>query len=322
MKNVVDLKFGRFYSHVLLEITKRCNLKCKHCFTSAGEGLNKELDCCQWKEVVKDLSQNGFNAFTISGGEPLVEFEKAIFVAEFISRFNKNAKIYLFTNGIIAKAQQILLIKKYFNGVGTSIDGNEQTHDWIRNKKGCYRKTISFIDLLNKYGVPVFIQSMVTPQTQPYLDKVVTLAVRKNIGAIRFSHVDLLGRAALESKLLSLTSQNLEELEKQIKELKKNFKIHIVSNLVSKEDLMHSIDKFEVPSLHILPNGIVLPWEGLPEELSLYKYPEESLSRTPNNILKKNKIFSSLMEKSIKRALDMDQRVLDFDNIIMSCLNP
>lgn len=321
-KNNIRAKNIRFHRHVLIEITKKCNLYCRHCFTSAGKKLDNELSQDEWLAVAKDLCSNNFNAFTISGGEPLLELTKTVSLAKKIRSLNQKAKIYLFTNGLLLQDEYVSAIKTYFNGVGISIDGNESTHDWIRNRPGSYRLTIKSIDLLNKHKIPVFIQSMVTPQTQPYIESIVRLAVQKKIKAIRFSHLDFFGRAKLQQELLGSSPEGLKSLNNQVKELNKKSNIYITTNLLTKKMLINDPDKFRVPSLHILPDGTVLPWYGLPNQFFLWKYPRDSLaSLSQEKLSGKIENFYRLVDTARRKAIYLNRELVDFDNVIaLLCL--
>lgn len=305
----------------MIEITKKCNLYCRHCFTSAGKKLDNELSKDEWLTIAEDLCLNNFDAFTISGGEPLLELTKTVSLAKKIHSLNQKAKIYLFTNGLLIRNEHMLAIKTYFNGVGTSIDGNERTHDWIRNRPGSYQLAIKSIDLLNKFKIPIFIQSMVTPQTQPFLESVVKLAIQKKIKAIRFSHVDFFGRANLQQELLGSSPESLESLNNQVNKLNKKYNIYITTNLLTKKMLINDQDKLRAASLHILPNGTVLPWYGLPNQFSLWKYPKESLtSFSQGKLAGKIKIFYKLVETARRKAICLNRETIDFDNVIALCL--
>jgi MoaA/NifB/PqqE/SkfB family radical SAM enzyme len=320
-KNNIRVKGIRFHRHVLIEITKKCNLYCRHCFTSAGKKLDNELSQDEWLTAAEDLCSNNFNAFTISGGEPLLELTKTVSLAKKIRLLNQKAKIYLFTNGLFLRDEHMPVIKTYFNGVGTSIDGNEPTHDWIRNRPGSYQSTIKSIGMLNKHKIPVFIQSMVTPQTQPYLPSVVRMAVQKKIKAIRFSHVDFFGRAKLQQELLGSSPESLKSLSNQVKKFNKKFNIYITTNLLTKKTLVNDPDKFRTPSLHVLPDGTVLPWYGLPNKFSLWKYPKESLACLEQEKLSDNiKNFYKLVDTARREAICLNRETVDFDNMIALCL--
>ena len=57
---------------VIWEVTRRCNLKCKHCCVNGGETY-KDLSLDDEKKIVKELIRRKVDKVAISGGEPFVE---------------------------------------------------------------------------------------------------------------------------------------------------------------------------------------------------------------------------------------------------------
>ena len=52
--------------------TQRCNLKCRHCYSNAGEGDDGgELSSAEAREMISDLARYGVPVLLFSGGEPL-----------------------------------------------------------------------------------------------------------------------------------------------------------------------------------------------------------------------------------------------------------
>ncbi|MFH1561208.1 MAG: radical SAM protein [Patescibacteria group bacterium] len=129
---VANIPFSR---HVLLEITKQCNLNCRHCFTSAGSTMDNELNPKQIRLMLTDLLNHGFNAFTVSGGEPLLKFKHVELVLKILrSTSKKMIKTYLFTNGLLLNERTFLNFRPFLNGICLSLDGTEKEHDWLRKK--------------------------------------------------------------------------------------------------------------------------------------------------------------------------------------------
>ena len=317
MNNIL-VKNYNFHRHVLLEITKQCNLQCVHCFTEAGHSLAEELELDDWKLVLKDLIDNGFNAFTISGGEPLLVLKKIVPLVKYIKQLNSQIKVYIFTNGILLNRTNLHRFKKYVDGVGISIDGCKRTHDWLRRQDSSYVAAIDALSLLQVEKIPVFVQSMVTPQTLPYMEDVVNICIDKGVRAIRFSHVDFYGRAIKHKQTIGCDEKHLISLNSTLKRLKEKYNIYLTSNLVKKTELQKNKVLFTIPSLHILPNGYVLPWYGFPLKLALCKYPTETFSNLKKQVLDaKISAFKEIMENSQAYVSRSNMRnIIDYDNIV------
>ena len=57
---------------VQLHPALRCNLKCRHCYSSSGPGNAQELPAGMLMNVLDSLHAEGFNVASFSGGEPLL----------------------------------------------------------------------------------------------------------------------------------------------------------------------------------------------------------------------------------------------------------
>ncbi|MCP4369301.1 MAG: radical SAM protein, partial [Deltaproteobacteria bacterium] len=68
------LQFSRDKRPVVVwNITRRCNLKCVHCYAHAKDiSFDNELSTQEGKRLIDDLSGFGVPVLLFSGGEPLV----------------------------------------------------------------------------------------------------------------------------------------------------------------------------------------------------------------------------------------------------------
>jgi radical SAM protein with 4Fe4S-binding SPASM domain len=137
-------------------VTLACNLRCPHCFATAGEPYSYELTIEEFRKFVDDawdLTDHERNFFNFTGGEPLLRWE---YLAEAIRYLRRKGilLITLNTNALlmteeIAKSMKDLEI----SNVTVSLDGTTpDTHEFIRGP-GTFAKTISALEMLRKYDV-------------------------------------------------------------------------------------------------------------------------------------------------------------------------
>ena len=126
---------------VVWNITRRCNLRCLHCYSdSDAREYPGELTWEQCRNVMDDLAAFGVPGLLFSGGEPLIHprfFELATYARE------RGLRLTLSTNGTLidrAAAQRIKDIG--FAYVGISLDGIGATHDHFRGRVGAFEKTV------------------------------------------------------------------------------------------------------------------------------------------------------------------------------------
>jgi len=152
-------------SYCCFSITLRCLTRCKSCYIwKQKEDFCKELPVESWIAAVKSLS--GFldkkTDIIITGGEPLLK-ENILDLITFCS--NKGIKISLQTNASLINKE---LVKKLADAglwrIGISLYSlREEIHDYLRGRKGVYRKVLEAIDFLSKFapGIGINIQSII-----------------------------------------------------------------------------------------------------------------------------------------------------------------
>lgn len=141
-----------------IELTRKCNLRCKHCLNDSGTEILNVLSQEKMMKLIKELADSGLQEVRFTGGEPLL-FPKIIDIIK-IAKDN-GLFVSIGTNATLideelAKKLKDAGLKKAI----VSIDGTEQKHDSIRGK-GTYQKTLKAIKLLEQEGIDVRINSVI-----------------------------------------------------------------------------------------------------------------------------------------------------------------
>ncbi|MEA3493918.1 MAG: radical SAM protein [Candidatus Margulisiibacteriota bacterium] len=164
-----------------LEITKRCNLNCIHCFAD-GSLFSKELSLKEIFNILDTTAKNKAKKVILSGGEPLLHprFYK---IAAYASQ--KGLQIHLLTNGTLVDKRAIERFKKInIDTIQISLDGaNAKTHDAIRGKKGSFKKAIDAILLCKKQGFNVVVRTIVMKNNVKEIQDIVDFCQHFNITA-------------------------------------------------------------------------------------------------------------------------------------------
>lgn len=121
-----------------IQLTSRCNLKCKHCYQ--GEKKDEELPIDKLKKILKEFIDLQGLRILLSGGEPLLysHFKE-------LNSFLKNYPAYtvLITNGTLLNKIPLTYITN-IDEIQVSIDGMEKGHNILRGE-GTFQKIISGI---------------------------------------------------------------------------------------------------------------------------------------------------------------------------------
>ena len=149
---------NRYFPSMNWMITGKCNYNCLHCFNAAD--LSPLASEWSWEDSVilmDEAARCGVNAFTLTGGEPMLhprflDIVHGIYArGMFVNELNTNGAFI--TPDILddfKKSGVKPLIKISFDGLGW--------HDWLRNQKGAEEKTLGAIRLCIEAGFPIKVQ--------------------------------------------------------------------------------------------------------------------------------------------------------------------
>ena len=171
-----------------LQITNRCNLKCRHCYIEnikiksqiniktqninppipplekGGEG-GFELSVNQVRNILHEFEEMQGLRVLITGGEPLLH-SKFVEINEMFPQFF--IRKVLFSNGLLLKKE--LLKNLHVDEIQISIDGLEDAHNSLRGS-GTFRLAMKAVKLSIDSGFDVSIATMVHPKNLGDFDK-------------------------------------------------------------------------------------------------------------------------------------------------------
>jgi len=161
-----------------LQITDRCNLRCKHCYIDPPpaplrNGLRggsdpetfHELSLDQIRTILREFEELQGLRVMITGGEPLMHKN-----FEAINRMLPDFLIrkVLFSNGLLLNRG--LLKNLHVDEIQISIDGLEQAHDALRGT-GTFARSMESIRLCLEMGYAVSLSTMVHAENLGDFDK-------------------------------------------------------------------------------------------------------------------------------------------------------
>jgi heme d1 biosynthesis radical SAM protein NirJ len=178
---------------VIWNLVRRCNLKCKHCYSiSADVDFPGELTTAEIFAVMDDLKQAQVPVLILSGGEPLLRPD--IFE---ISRRAKAMGFYvgLSSNGALIDRGNISRIAAIgYDYVGISLDGLGATHDKFRGQEGAFAASLAGVRLCHEAGIKVGLRFTMTMDNHAELPTLLELADAEGVDKFYLSHLVYAGR--------------------------------------------------------------------------------------------------------------------------------
>lgn len=185
---MTTFRFDHAPARVYWELTRACDLACRHCRAEAiPDRASNELTTAECVSVLRALSAAGepLPHVIFTGGDPfkrpdlvdLVRHGTGLGLAVSVA---PSATAALTRDGIRAlKAAGV-------SAMSLSLDGPTAAHhDALRGVLGCFGWTLAAAQRIVAAGIPLQINTLVTLDTDPYLDEIATLVAR--LGAARWS---------------------------------------------------------------------------------------------------------------------------------------
>ena len=187
------MEFEGFPLIVGWELTLACNLRCRHCGSTAGRPRASELTTAEALALCDDFPDLLVHEVDFTGGEPLYRpdwFQIAVHLREL------GIKTKLITNGLLLDAATVAqLVEAGVSRVGVSIDGTEATHDRIRKRPGLFRQILDGVERLRGAGMPVTAITTVNASNVGELPEVLALLRGMGVDLWQFQPIFPLGRA-------------------------------------------------------------------------------------------------------------------------------
>ncbi len=200
---------------VTYSFTRRCNLKCRHCYSNGGLEGEHELSSDKAKYVVKQIADAGSRIIIFDGGEPLMRED----IYDLISYAKSlGLSTVLGTNGTLITPSVIQkLLGTGLDHCAVSIDGvTPQTHEWLRNVKGCFEKAIRGAKLVQEAGVPLQINTCLHSRNQHQLQDIINLAESLKADTLQLLFYVNAGRCSRDVMPPSLNEEVFRNLKSEV----------------------------------------------------------------------------------------------------------
>jgi len=195
---------------VVFNVTRRCNLKCLHCYAQAtAAAAPDELNHAEALALLQDLKDFGVPVVLFSGGEPLMRPDLFDLVERTVAL---GLRAIISTNGTLITPDLAGRLKKLgLSYVGISLDGVAATHDSFRGQPGAFAAALAGVRHCQEAGLKVGLRFTISRLNYREVPAIFDLVEAYKIPRICFYHLVYTGRG---SKLIAeaLTHPQTREL--------------------------------------------------------------------------------------------------------------
>ncbi len=156
-----------------IELTPRCNLRCKHCYLPLSQRVNgggEELSLQEIQQIFSEIAEAGCLWLLLTGGEPLLRPD---FLDIYDDAKRKGFIITLFTNGTLmteAIADHLAEWRPFSTQV-TLYGATQQTYERVTGIPGSFARCMRGIELLLDRGLPLKLRTVLMTLNQHELDQ-------------------------------------------------------------------------------------------------------------------------------------------------------
>ena len=205
------MKIVHLPKSVALELTYRCNHRCKFCscpWDAPNSAYPKgwEMSVANWCTVIDILYSKGVESFSISGGEVLLKegFDKILRYIRLVGEERGiNLPIVLISNGRLMKEEYLHLFKELNVHLSMSLPGYEtfQDHTGVENADG----VLHWFHIDKSIGVKTTLNVTVTQKNYHELFQTLSLGLISGAGDILLNRFLPGGRGLAHMSELMLT---------------------------------------------------------------------------------------------------------------------
>ncbi len=228
-----DIILKRFLElrNISIDISDKCNLRCKICNQWKDSNKHKKLEFEDIKKLIDQISKFYPDVILeFSGQEPLLKKDLLFKCLEYGSK--KNIGLALSTNGtLIDKKTAEQLMNLNLHHISISLDGFKEVHDYLRNKEGVFDDVVKGLELLvdikknEKINTAISVTTVITNHNEDKLLDFYHFLKELEIDSVNFNAYILDNsyffdkKAAYENNEFWISSDKIQKLKEVINEL-------------------------------------------------------------------------------------------------------
>jgi Fe-coproporphyrin III synthase len=181
---------------VVWNTTKRCNLRCVHCYAFAEDEnyRGEELSTAEGKALIDDCAEFGVPVILFSGGEPVLREDLPELIDHTVK---KGIRAVISTNGTLISKEKARILARYsLSYVGVSLDGLAGINDAFRGVEGAFAKAIEGIRNARDAGIKVGLRFTINKKNIDEIPGIFDLLEEERIQRICFYHLVYAGRGS------------------------------------------------------------------------------------------------------------------------------
>jgi MoaA/NifB/PqqE/SkfB family radical SAM enzyme len=161
---------------------RRCNLRCRHCYSSSGPWVSDALDFDILRRALDDAATVGYDVVSVSGGEPLLDSNLLSLLGHARSL---GMRTTVTTNGMLLSARRLDELAGLVDVLAISLDGTPETHAWMRGDSRAFSHLARRMPDVRASGIPFGFISTLTMHNVQELEFVFEFAAASGAALVQ-----------------------------------------------------------------------------------------------------------------------------------------
>lgn len=175
--------------------TRRCNLRCLHCYSSSGPDERDSLSAELLSDAITDARAEGFSSVSFSGGEPIM-YGSLPDLLDHAKSLGMRTGVT--SNGMLLDARQLDRLKGRADLLAISLDGVPASHDKVRANTRAFETMAKRLEGVRKVGIPFGFIFTLTQYNLHEIDWIASFALQEGAKLLQIHPLEETGRAGQE----------------------------------------------------------------------------------------------------------------------------
>jgi Fe-coproporphyrin III synthase len=173
--------------------TRRCNLRCLHCYSNSSPRERDALDSGMIADALSEAREQGYQIASFSGGEPLVyrDLGKLLRQAKSLGM-----RTTVTTNGMLLNDARLEMLAGCTDVLAISLDGIPQSHDRMRDCPGAFERMAANLQKVRAAGIDFGFIFTLTLHNVDEVDWAARFAIEQGAKLFQIHPLEGVGRAA------------------------------------------------------------------------------------------------------------------------------
>ncbi|MBI2266961.1 MAG: radical SAM protein [Armatimonadetes bacterium] len=199
---------------VILELTQRCHLSCKHCYLppeTRKDSKSPDLATGEWLGIMDQLAESFCFELIFTGGEPFLRRDFFDLVA---GARERRFSVLIKTSGTLVNEEKAdRLAELFVSEMHFSLyHMDKEKHDYITGISGSWERTVNAIKLVSERGIRTKLSTPITKYTMDGIDSLLDFAEEVGARVVFDTTITPMNNRCIDNLYLRLNPKDLRAL--------------------------------------------------------------------------------------------------------------